>query len=94
MKIKLLILALVSIVILNSCSSDREEENVKNAPEQAMKNEKTLNNLESKSNEVEESVLKNDSIRKGSSVTSGTVPLTPAPEDGEVVDPTKPDKPW
>ncbi|WP_288446159.1 hypothetical protein [uncultured Chryseobacterium sp.] len=100
MKTKLIILAAAAAAILYSCSSDRDEEVRKDAIE-SVKNAKTkenfkLNNSGLQSRESDPSIF-SDTIRvRGSNSALGDNPDTNLdPKDGnEVVDPTKPDKPW
>lgn len=90
---KLFLLAAISTVLLHSCSGEREEEVISPKPENKnLKTEIKLNNygVDSK---IEEALI--DSTKMGNPVSSGvTPPAKLEPDDSEVVDPTKPDKPW
>lgn len=92
MKAKLIILAALA-AILYSCSSDRDNEMV-NPPksEHTMKTESILKNFGA---DLKTEEANNDSISTGSPVSSGiTPPLKLESDESEIVDPTKPDKPW
>lgn len=95
MKTKLIIMTAVASVLLYACS-DRDEETRKEAIESVKKsnqekiklNKSNLQSREAESESIKDTII----IRNSNTVGTG---ITPAPEDGnEVVDPTKPDKPW
>ncbi|WFB67019.1 hypothetical protein [Chryseobacterium sp. WX] len=95
MKTKLIILTAAAAVLLYSCSNDRDEEVRKDAIEkvkasnQNLKlNKPSLQSRDAESESIKDTII----IRNSNTVGTG---ITPTPEDGnEVVDPTKPDKPW
>ena len=100
MKTKLIILAAAAAAILYSCSNDRDED-VRNDTVEGVKKTKTkenfkLNKSGLQSREVEPEAV-SDTVRiRGANGNLGSNPDTNLdPKDGnEVVDPTKPDKPW
>ncbi len=96
MKTKLIILTAAAAVLLYSCSNDRDEEVRKDAIEKVKAsnqgkiklNKSSLQSRDTESESAKDTIV----IRNSNNVGTG---ITPAPEDGnEVVDPTKPDKPW
>lgn len=101
MKTKLIILTVAATALLYSCSSERDEELRKDNTEAVKINQKTkLNQKGNNFSENKENFSKvGDSIKPNSSLNSqGIIPPNKStdPDDGstEVVDPTKPDKPW
>ncbi|KAB1228492.1 hypothetical protein [Chryseobacterium viscerum] len=100
MKTKLIILTVAATALLYSCSSERDEEIRKDNTEVKINQKTKLNQKGNNFSENKENFSKvGDSIKPNSSLNSqGIIPPNKStdPDDGstEVVDPTKPDKPW
>lgn len=97
MKTKLIILTALTAALLYSCSdSDRDNDLNKEAVEKIKPNQKIKLNKEGLTNKTEEHVIQSDSTRidvPNSELLQPNSPVYPEDEN-EIVDPTKPDKPW
>lgn len=93
MKTRIIILSLAFGSLLISCNNDRDENVRKEAIDQVKKsNQKIKFNKSGQFNRDIEPESTKDTIRVPN---SNNISLDPKPiDESEVVDPTKPDKPW